>query len=203
MNPTLTCTVFEATSASHRKLPGVTVPLFRAIDAKPMSAAHIPDINNRDVNVGIEEVGAALADGDDAELLKDLYLKDDDAVPISATPIPSRTVMPKQPDASESTLYQGLLTIRIFSGVSPAVALTDTRLTNDRPGCGLGLAHGSPIPDIIQKALTTKMPLKTDNLQRRCWWLPYVILEFDKNEVLIDALGGDLASPQWNYKADL
>ncbi|KAI0720888.1 Pkinase-domain-containing protein [Fomitopsis betulina] len=149
-----------------------------------MSAAHIPDINNRDVNVGIEEVGAALADGDDAELLKDLYLKDDDAVPISATPIPSRTVMPKQPDASESTLYQGLLTIRIFSG------------------CGLGLAHGSPIPDIIQKALTTKMPLKTDNLQRRCWWLPYVILEFDKNEVLIDALGGDLASPQWNYKAD-
>ena len=31
----------------------------------------------------------------------------------------------------------------------------------------------------------------------------YVVLEFDKNEVLIDALGGDLSSPTWMYRADL
>lgn len=29
------------------------------------------------------------------------------------------------------------------------------------------------------------------------------MLEFDKNEILIDALGGDLANPVWNYRADL
>lgn len=29
------------------------------------------------------------------------------------------------------------------------------------------------------------------------------MLEFDKNEVLVDALGGDLSKPEWNYKADL
>ncbi len=41
------------------------------------------------------------------------------------------------------------------------------------------------------------------SLQRRQhWWLPYVVLEFDKNEVLIDAIGGDLASPSWVYKAN-
>ena len=39
--------------------------------------------------------------------------------------------------------------------------------------------------------------------RKRYWWLPYVVLEFDKNEVLIDAMGGDLSSPVWNYRADL
>ena len=41
-----------------------------------------------------------------------------------------------------------------------------------------------------------------DSLQRKqLWWLPYVVLEFDKNEVLVDALGGDLNSPVWMYSA--
>lgn len=41
-----------------------------------------------------------------------------------------------------------------------------------------------------------------DSLQRKqLWWLPYVVLEFDKNEVLVDALGGDLSSPVWMYSA--
>jgi serum/glucocorticoid-regulated kinase 2 len=43
-----------------------------------------------------------------------------------------------------------------------------------------------------------------DSLQRkRFWWLPYVVLECDKNEILIDALGGDLSNPVWNYRAHL
>ena len=32
--------------------------------------------------------------------------------------------------------------------------------------------------------------------------LPYVVLEFDKNEVLILGLGGDLSSPQWQFTAN-
>lgn len=31
----------------------------------------------------------------------------------------------------------------------------------------------------------------------------YVVLEFDKNEVLIDALGGELDSPVWMFRAHL
>lgn len=31
----------------------------------------------------------------------------------------------------------------------------------------------------------------------------YVVLEFDKNEVLVDAMGGDLSAPVWMYRADL
>lgn len=29
------------------------------------------------------------------------------------------------------------------------------------------------------------------------------MLEFDKNEVLIDAIGGELSNPLWNFRADL
>ena len=76
-------------------------------------------------------------------------------------------------------------------------------------GRGLALPSGVPIPDVIHRALesvsTTKNILRNrESLQRRrFWWLPYVVLEFDKNEILIDALGGDLANPIWNYRANL
>jgi serum/glucocorticoid-regulated kinase 2 len=66
------------------------------------------------------------------------------------------------------------------------------------------------VPEIIQKALESSpagrrsTSSKRDSMQRkRSWWLPYVVLEFDKNEILIDALGGDLSKPEWNYRADL
>lgn len=62
---------------------------------------------------------------------------------------------------------------------------------------------------MIKKALeatpsTRKSASNRESFQRhRSWWLPYVVLEFDKNEILIDAFGGDISSPVWNYRADL
>ncbi|ORE02451.1 Pkinase-domain-containing protein [Rhizopus microsporus var. microsporus] len=42
-----------------------------------------------------------------------------------------------------------------------------------------------------------------DSLTRKQnWWLPYVVLEFDKNEILIDALGGDTANPIYQHRAN-
>src|ERR1700730_9369743 len=75
-------------------------------------------------------------------------------------------------------------------------------------GRGLSLAPGVQVPDVIRRALDS-MPSRRstsnrESMQRkRYWWLPYVVLEFDKNEILIDAMGGDLSSPIWNYRADL
>lgn len=37
----------------------------------------------------------------------------------------------------------------------------------------------------------------------KAWWLPYAVLEFDRNELQIDALGGDLQNPVWKYRANL
>lgn len=75
----------------------------------------------------------------------------------------------------------------------------------------MSLAPGVQIPEVIQRALDSattrdlaRKVSKRESIQRkRFWWLPYVVLEFDKNEILIDALGGDLSNPVWNYRADL
>jgi len=76
-------------------------------------------------------------------------------------------------------------------------------------GRGLTLAPGVQVPEVIQKALnsspaTRRSISNRDSLHRkRNWWLPYIVLEFDNNQVLVDAMGGDLANPVWNYRTVL
>ncbi|KAG2004635.1 AGC/Akt protein kinase [Coprinopsis cinerea AmutBmut pab1-1] len=115
--------------------------------------------------------------------------KENGVISRSVTPIPSRPTTPRMSTDGDQ-FRSGMLTIRIFSGR------------------GLSLAPGVPLPDVIQQALKSAPPPRKstsnrDSIQRkRYWWLPYVVLEFDKNEILIDALGGDLSNPVWNYRAD-
>jgi serum/glucocorticoid-regulated kinase 2 len=114
----------------------------------------------------------------------------------------------------QPSFRSGTLTIRIFSGdylpcLSHSWADGATLSTLYSLGRGLALASGVRIPDVIQKALDTGPPPRTSSSnresmqRRRYWWLPYIVLEFDKNEILVDALAGDLANPVWNYRADL
>ncbi|KAF8443826.1 Pkinase-domain-containing protein [Boletus edulis BED1] len=116
----------------------------------------------------------------------------DNALSRSVTPIPSRPSTPKPPGTAEQQahLRSGMLTIRIFAGR------------------GLSLAPGVQVPEVIQKALESSPPAprrpasNRESFQRkRNWWLPYIVLEFDNNQVLVDAMGGDLANPVWNYRA--
>ncbi|KAI0821086.1 Pkinase-domain-containing protein [Irpex lacteus] len=108
----------------------------------------------------------------------------------SVTPLPPSRAQTPKPPGTENISRSGMLTIRIFSGR------------------GLSLPQGTQVPEIIQRALDSspagrRSTSKRDSMQRkRSWWLPYVVLEFDKNEILIDALGGDLSKPEWNYRAD-
>ncbi|KAI0090644.1 Pkinase-domain-containing protein [Irpex rosettiformis] len=104
----------------------------------------------------------------------------------SVTPLPPSRAQTPRPPGTENISRSGVLTIRIFSGR------------------GLSLPLGVQVPEIIHKALNSSPAAsKRDSMQRkRSWWLPYVVLEFDKNEILIDALGGDLSKPEWNYRAD-
>ncbi|KIJ12735.1 hypothetical protein PAXINDRAFT_171043 [Paxillus involutus ATCC 200175] len=118
--------------------------------------------------------------------------RDNGVVSRSVTPIPSRPTTPRPPGVlvdPHAHLRSGMLTIRIFSGR------------------GLALAPGVQVPEVIQKALDSspaprRSTTKRESYQRkRNWWLPYVVLEFDNNQVLVDAMGGDLANPVWNYRA--
>ena len=103
----------------------------------------------------------------------------------------SRPTTPKSAPPRTSSEAHGLLIIQIMQGR------------------GLSLPAGTVLPDAIQRALaknthahTTSTRSNRESVSRkRNWWLPYVVLEFDKNEILIDALGGDVASPIWAYRA--
>ncbi|KAF9181159.1 AGC protein kinase Gad8 [Haplosporangium sp. Z 767] len=64
---------------------------------------------------------------------------------------------------------------------------------------GLTLPPGTSNPPFVPKQQPAAATNR-ESLQRK-WWLPYAVLEFDKNEVLIDALGGELSNPVWQYRA--
>ena len=43
---------------------------------------------------------------------------------------------------------------------------------------------------------------KRNSVQRaQCWWLPYLVMEFEVNQILIYPLGGELAKPLYMYQA--
>lgn len=82
---------------------------------------------------------------------------------------------------------------------------------------GLSLPPGTPLPPAIQAALaaqphtlvgsptTAHMGSRNRDsmLRKKAAHLPYVVLEFDKNEVLIHALGGSLETPLYSFTTHL
>ncbi|PKI83216.1 hypothetical protein MVES_002856 [Malassezia vespertilionis] len=95
--------------------------------------------------------------------------------PSAPTTAISSTTTPSQPD----TTHADLLTVSVV---------------NAR---GLSLPKG--------KALANKVDMtsaRTPTLKERQSCLPYVVLEFDKNEVLILASGGDIEAPHWQFTAN-
>lgn len=82
----------------------------------------------------------------------------------------------------------GVLTIRVVEA------------RNLNPPEGVPLPSG--IRDAVEQAQAGMARGARESLQRKqMWWLPYVVLEFEKNEILIDALGGELNSPTWMFRA--
>lgn len=96
----------------------------------------------------------------------------------SSTPSPSASLSSNEPKS-------GVLLIRVCEarGISPP---SDVKFPSPPP----------------QPAVQSRG--NRDSLTRKQnWWLPYVVLEFDKNEVLIDSLGGETANPVYQYRANL
>ena len=56
---------------------------------------------------------------------------------------------------------------------------------------------------VNQQRLASKRSNR-DSVQRtQCWWLPYIVIEFEVNQVLITPLGGDLEKPLYMYETNL
>jgi len=55
---------------------------------------------------------------------------------------------------------------------------------------------------VTQQRLATKTHGSRDSIQRtQCWWLPYLVMEYEVNQVLITPLGGELDKPIFMYQA--
>ncbi|KAJ6585056.1 serine/threonine protein kinase [Mycena capillaripes] len=87
---------------------------------------------------------------------------------------------------------------------------------------GLAVPPGTAVPTAVQAALNSQQAkvassvspssvtqqrlAKThgsrDSIQRtQCWWLPYLVMEYEVNQVLITPLGGELDKPIFMYQA--
>ncbi|KAI7858140.1 kinase-like domain-containing protein [Circinella umbellata] len=67
---------------------------------------------------------------------------------------------------------------------------------------GISLPPGVNVPSVPPQQPTPANRSNRDSLTRKQnWWLPYVVLEFDKNEILVDALAGDTTNPIYHYRA--
>ncbi|KAF9286564.1 hypothetical protein BGZ68_002807 [Mortierella alpina] len=66
---------------------------------------------------------------------------------------------------------------------------------------GLTLPSELSHPPFVPKEQQHQAAVSNRESLQRKWWLPYAVLEFDKNEVLIDALGGEVSNPVWQYRA--
>ncbi|KAI8377479.1 serine/threonine protein kinase [Radiomyces spectabilis] len=68
---------------------------------------------------------------------------------------------------------------------------------------GISPPPGVQLPAIPPQPPTQHQHRNRESLTRKQhWWLPYVVLEFDKNEILVDALGGDTRNPIYQYRAN-
>ncbi|KAF9183195.1 AGC protein kinase Gad8 [Haplosporangium sp. Z 11] len=96
----------------------------------------------------------------------------------------SNGVSPGTKTKGENSTKNGLLIIRVVEAR------------------GLTLPEGSNNTPFVPKDQQQQQSVNNtrESLQRK-WWLPYAVLEFDKNEVLIDALGGEVSNPVWQYRA--
>ncbi|KAK0544254.1 Serine/threonine-protein kinase [Tilletia horrida] len=73
----------------------------------------------------------------------------------------------------------------------------------------LALPPGDRLPPAIERALRNAgnapippppvaQPGERQSIQRRpIWYLPYLVLEFDRNEIVVDAIAGTINSPVW------
>ncbi|KAI0073494.1 AGC/Akt protein kinase [Panus rudis PR-1116 ss-1] len=118
-----------------------------------------------------------------------------DMSPRSTTPTPSN---PNGKPISRS----GILAIRVFGSeglsvpggaVPPAV---QAALSSQQAKAAASVSPSS----VTQHRLANRRSNRDSVQRQQCWWLPYLVMEFEVNQVLITPLGGDLEKPLYMYE---
>ncbi|KIY72422.1 Pkinase-domain-containing protein [Cylindrobasidium torrendii FP15055 ss-10] len=127
-------------------------------------------------------------------------LRSDDGSTRSVTPTPGN------PDGGPR-LRSGLLAIRMLGAeglaLPPGVALPPAVQNVMQSQPGQVAAAMSPASVTQSRLLASKTRgTSRDSVQRtQCWWLPYAVMEYEVNQVLITPLGGDMEKPIYMYQA--
>jgi serum/glucocorticoid-regulated kinase 2 len=115
----------------------------------------------------------------------------------------SVTPTPRNPNGRLES-RTGLLTIRVIDaeGLSPPAAIppaVQSALSSKQAKVAASVS-----PSSVTQQRLAKVKGNRDSIQRmQCWWLPYLVMEFEVNQVLITPLGGDLEKPLYMYQAHL
>lgn len=137
---------------------------------------------------------------------------------IGKKPRPSANALSANGDAGRSTTptpgnpngdplsRSGLLAIRVLwaeglsvpsgQGVPPAV---QAALNSQQAKLAASVSPSS----VTQHRLANRKSNRDSVQRQQCWWLPYLVMEFEVNQVLITPLGGDMSKPLYMYETNL
>ncbi|KAJ3716893.1 kinase-like domain-containing protein [Lentinula raphanica] len=123
----------------------------------------------------------------------------------SFTNLRSTTPTPSNPDGTgKPSARSGLLAIRVLwaEGLSlPAGTALPPAVQNALASQQAKVA-ASVSPSSVQQHRLARSKGNRDSIQRtQCWWLPYLVMEYEVNQVLITPLGGELDKPLYMYQA--
>ena len=118
----------------------------------------------------------------------------------------STTPTPRNPDGSRPQFRSGILAIHVNRaeglelppGVQIPPAVQNALATTQAQ------AASSVSPSSVTKQRLAKQRGHKDSVQRiGCWWLPYLVMEFEVNQIVLTPLGGDVQKPVYMYQATL
>ncbi|PBK97765.1 Pkinase-domain-containing protein [Armillaria gallica] len=115
----------------------------------------------------------------------------------------SVTPTPGNPDGKSSS-RSGLLAIRVLwaEGLALPAGFATPAAVQQALSSQQAKVASSVSPSSVQQSRLAKTRGNRDSIQRtQCWWLPYLVMEYEVNQVLITPLGGDLEKPVYMYQA--
>ncbi|KAK0221909.1 kinase-like domain-containing protein [Armillaria fumosa] len=115
----------------------------------------------------------------------------------------SVTPTPGNPDGKPSP-RSGLLAIRVLwaEGLALPPCIATPAAVQQALSSQQAKVASSVSPSSVQQSRLAKTRGNRDSIQRtQCWWLPYLVMEYEVNQILITPLGGDLEKPVYMYQA--
>jgi serum/glucocorticoid-regulated kinase 2 len=118
----------------------------------------------------------------------------------------SATPTPRNPDGSRPQFRSGILAIHVNRAeglhLPPGVQIPPA--VQDALASAQAQAALSVSPSSVTQQRLAKQRGHRDSVQRvGCWWLPYLVMEFEVNQIVLTPLGGDIKQPVYMYQATL